>query len=174
ASQSGSPAGRYSLDTTLEGRVIAQARPVGRRVWDLQTSDATSPEGHSQLSMFAMGAWGPGPFMFVSADAPVTNMLTPGASTCMDDPVVLPSIISKAGAVMLADGSWAASSYLNTDPVQNMWFGARDTHVIEGQAVTASAYVQGAGSRVYVGFWDISDNFITSYGSQTSGTDSVL
>src|SRR5690625_4816542 len=71
---------RYSFQTTLEGRVKAQVRPIGRRTWDLRLPRTSSPSEVAALAAFADGAWGAGPFWFVSADAPVVNLLSPGAA----------------------------------------------------------------------------------------------
>lgn len=149
SSQSVEPASRYGFDQTLEGRVKAQARPVGRRTWSLQLGEATTPQDHSTLSAFANGAWGPGPFVFVSADASVTNLLTPAQSVC-DRSLVYGATLP--GGPMLCGDQWAAQSWMD-DPLNTIWFNRDSAPIWEGQTVTGSAWVLGAGARVQLQFY---------------------
>ena len=149
SSQSVEHAERYSFDTTLEGRVKAQARPIGRRSWNLQTSPATTPAEHSLLSQFADGAWGAGPFYFFPADATVTNLLTPDQSMC-DRSLVYGTTLP--GGPMLCGGQWAAMSWMD-DPLNTIWFNRDSAPIWEGQTVTGSAWVLGDGARVQLQFY---------------------
>ena len=132
-------ADRFSFQTTLEGRVKAQVRPGGRRTWDLRLPRTSTPSEVAALDAFANGSWGPGPFWFVSADAPHTNLLSPGASQSV-------SMLNGGGSL---GGPWdtewglAARSLLNTEAAFLYW----DTSVPvqAGKPVTGSAVLQGEG-----------------------------
>lgn len=143
---------RYSFSTTLEGRRKAQARPIGRRTWGLNAQFA-EPAEHSLLSQFAMGAWGPGPFVFISAESPHTNMLTPDASLC--DPLAV--TLGTGGAVLdtppmvTSDGIFARSYVKNT--ANSLFFGKYRVPLLGG-SVTGSAYVLGAGGAVQISWYD--------------------
>lgn len=172
ASQNVSTEDRYSFQRTLEGRVKAQPKPIGRRTWSLQTSDATTPAEHSLLSQFANGAWGNGPFVFVSADAPVSNMLTPEVSTC-GPAAKISSVITLAGPHYLGFGEYSARSLLNTDPSVIMYFGSTRTPVVQGKSVTASAWVSGAGAAVRLFWYDAVGSLITSATSSVLATSTT-
>lgn len=151
ASQSVEAEDRYTFETTLEGKRKAQMRPLGRRTWNLQTSDATTPADESLLREFSSGAWGPGPFVFVSADAPVTNLLTPPASMCLE----MRSNVSSGGPVDLGGGRIAPTSIVAA-PVggvpPEIYFGTGDTPVIPGRQVTGGAYLRGVGATLRI-YW---------------------
>lgn len=162
---------RYNFSSTLEGKRKAQVKPKGPRTWAL-AAEHFRPNEHSLLSQFADGAWGHGPFAFVSADAPVSNMLTPGAASC--DPALISStaFISNGGPAEIESGVWVGRSYLNASGSINMSFPAR-TPVIPGQSVTGSAYVRGAGMKLSISFWDAADQFISFAASSGSGSASA-
>ena len=162
---------RYTFTRTLEGRRKAQTKPLGRRTWGLNAQFA-DPSEHSLLSQFADGAWGNGPFVFVSADAPHTNLLTPGAASCDPALITATGFISNGGPAEVEPGLWVGRSYLNTGTSITMSFPAR-TPVIPGQVVTGSAYVRGAGMKVNISFWDAADQFISSVASSGSGSASA-
>lgn len=161
---------RYSFTTTLEGSRKAQVRRNGRRTWSLNAQFA-DPRESAALQQFADGAWGPGPFVFVSADAPATNLLTPAAASC--DPALIEStaFISNGGPAEIEPGVWVGRSYLNTSATLNTTFPAV-VPVLQGVPVTGSAYVRGAGMQVYVSFRDAAGAFIQSYSSSESGSAS--
>src|SRR5690625_2549534 len=74
---------RYQFTTTLEGKRKAQVLPgADRRIWDLGLGNVTTPEQVGVLRDIASGAWGYGPFVFVPAEGPDTNMLAPGVASC--------------------------------------------------------------------------------------------
>lgn len=160
---------RHTFSTTIEGRRKAQVRPIGRRTWSLNAQFA-EPRDSASLAQFANGSWGPGPFVFVSADAPRTNMLTPAAASC-DPALITSSFTSKSGPAEIEPGQWVGRSYLNTSNSLNMVFPAR-TPVLQGVPVTGSAYVRGLGMKVYISFWDAADQFISSASSSGSGSAS--
>lgn len=164
---------RYSFQTTLEGRVKAQAKPIGRRTWSLGTSDATTPAEHSKLSQFASGAWGPGPFVFVSADAPYTNMLTPDASLC--DPLAVTlatgSTVLDTPPMVTQDGVFARSYVKNA--ANSLFFGRYRVPVLGG-AVTGSAYVLGAGGAVQISWYDSTGAVINTVVSSVKSTAGMV
>lgn len=155
---------------TLGGRVVAEMPPrADRRAWDLQTSDATTPDQIAQLLAFAGGAWGLGPFWFVSADAPFTNLLTPAAASC--DPTVM---TMSSGATLLGspplltpDG-WAARSVWKTT-TNGALLGA-PVPVIPGQKVTASAYAAGAAGYVSLVFLNAAGSVVSQHNSAVVST----
>lgn len=139
---------RYRFDLSLENKRKAQVKPRGPRTWAL-SADHYRPNEHSLLSQFAHGAWGPGPFVFVSADALVTNLLTPSQSVC-DRSLVYGTTLP--GGPMLCGDQWAAQSWMD-DPLNTIWFNRDNAPIWEGQSVTGSAWVLGAGARVQLQFY---------------------
>jgi len=157
---------RYTFRTTLEGRRKAQPRPIGRRTWSLQTSDATTPAQVATLMQFAQGAWGPGPFIFVSVDAQCTNILTPEAADCRAGEYILAPGAEVLGTTTMATPDRILpASYLKTK-TERLYFGAARYPVIPGIPVTAAAYVRGAGAYVSVYWYDENNAFISSVDSQ--------
>lgn len=158
---------RYSFQTTLEGRRKAQVKATGRRTWSL-TTEHFRPNEVGLLQQFVEGAWGSGPFVFVSGDAPVTNMLSPATASC--DPTLLTHpAIEPSGPMRLMGNDFAGRSYFNSDPTIGLVFPSSSTPAIPGSRVTASAYLRGSGARCYVSFWDSSGNFISSFGGPADG-----
>ena len=142
---------RFSFQTTLEGRVKAQVRPVGRRVWDLRLPRTSTPSEVAALAAFANGDWGPGPFWFVSADAPVVNLLSHAATQGPFSGYV------DGGPVQLDSGQWAPFSSRRPDfSAGGIAFSGSTTDppVIPGVPVTGSAWVFGASGSVMLQFID--------------------
>ncbi|MNW56936.1 hypothetical protein D3C74_346950 [compost metagenome] len=173
ASQNVQAEERHSFSTTLEGRRKAQVRQAGRRTWSLQTSDATTPAEHSLLSQFAHGVWGAGPFVFVSADAPVSNMLTPEVSTCGPE-AAYGAHVTNVGELYIGNGVYAPRSLLSADPGSPMYFGGVRTPVVAGVRVTGSAWVNGAGARVAVFWYNAAGSFITSNTSTVTASSGTV
>lgn len=174
SSQSVETAERYGFDQTLEGRVKAQAKPVGRRTWNLQLSQATTPQDHSALSAFANGVWGAGPFYFVSADAPHTNLLTPQASSCAETAF---ATAKPGGPVNLGADGWAGASLTTpTADANGMYFGNSTEliPVLPGQPVTGSAWVQGAGARVRLNWCDINGDYMFQFVASSNTATSTM
>lgn len=157
---------RYAFSTTLGGRTKAQLLPEGDRVWDLAFGDVTTAEQVSVLADFADGAWGPGPFWFISTEAPVTNLLTPLAASSDADATVLYGV--QGGAWDTPEGLVARSVlYPDSSPVVG-W--NVNVPVLPGQRVTGSAIVQGAGGYVRLSWYDAAGNHISNANSaQLSG-----
>lgn len=139
---------RYSFQTTLEGRVRAQVRPGGRRVWDLRLPRTSSPSEVATLAEFANGAWGPGPFWFVSADAPVVNLLTPGAAE--SDATHIREGAGIQGGPWETPWGFAARSIIQPGATFIYW--DTEVPVLPGVPVTGSAVVDGS-SGGYLRLW---------------------
>lgn len=166
-------ADRFSFQTTLEGRVVGQARPIGRRVWDLRLPVTSSPAETSKLTDFTSGAWGAGPFRFIPTEAPVTNLLPPDVAACesRENPSV---VIGDGGPMLQPDGSWSARSYLSSNPNLVMFFGVADgpgfghghtVPVVPGGVVTGAVTVLGAGAYAQLRFYDFADELVSSVAS---------
>lgn len=158
---------RYAFSTTLGGRTKAQLLPAGDRVWDLAFGDVTTAEQVSVLAAFADGAWGAGPFWFVSTEAPVTNLLTPLAAS------------GDAGATMLygvQGGVWDTPEGLFARSV--LYPGVTpfvgwnvNVPVLPTRRVTGAAIVQGAGGFIRLSWYDAAGNHIANANSaQLSGS----
>ena len=171
-------ADRYAFQTTLEGRVKAQARPVGRRVWDLRLPQTSTPTDLAQVEAFAHGGWGPGPFRFVPTEAPITNLLPPDVAACKshENPSV---VIMDGGPMVQPDGSWSPSSYMNPNPSLTMFFGVADgpgfgpghaIPVLPGGVVTAAVTLLGEAANVTLRFYDAADVNISTFESPVQAT----
>lgn len=165
---------RHSFSTTLEGRRKAQVRAIGRRTWGLNAQFA-DPAEHSLLSQFANGAWGNGPFRFISADASVTNLLTPAAADCMPGEYVLTSGLTMSeGAQMLTPDGWAARSF-NKSTNNGIFLGKDMIPVLQGAPITAAAYVRGLDAAVNITWYDSAGSVIsTEYSPVKAGVSNVV
>lgn len=157
---------RYQFTMTLEGKRKVQVVPGARhRVWDLRLGDATTPEQVSVLRGIASGAWGDGPFWFIPAEAPDTNVLEPGVASC-DPAAGLSSVNTSGGPMRTPDGGWLERSLVRSDaPAGLIHFGGSTglTPSPEpGSWVTASAFVEGAGAGAQVVFWDAAGQFFSA------------
>lgn len=167
----------YTFERTLEGRVKAQTRPLRRRQWSVNISTAT-PFDIGNLFAFSAGEWGIGPFVWVSTDAPVTNMLTPAAASCDPSAISDPSSanfnsgVTAAGAMVLDDGGVAGRTW--TVDGDFMFFGYNRVPVLPGQPVTGSAYVMGEGAVARLTFYGPDNlaigNTVSSTVAATAGT----
>lgn len=153
SSQTESRTGGYTFMETVEGRVKAQRLQGGRRTWDVGFGDLTTPTELSKLRMFARGDWGPGPFVFVSAEAQNTNMLTPWTAAVdpgLDRSAYLSVVDSP---VEVESGIWFPRHLINSNTGFRSSFSSDEmTPVLSGVSVTASAWVQGDGARVRIRF----------------------
>lgn len=160
----------YSFQVTLEGNRIAQRRPTGRRAWSV-SAEYSTPYDTGVLDDFVSGAWGPGPFVFIPVDAPVTNMMDPRAASC--DPLGgMQSTDVSAGPMLTPDG-WAPRSLSPSGGSSEVWFGTERVPVIDREPITVSAYVIGAGAAVRVVWYDANGGGLggnTSNVTATAGT----
>lgn len=168
ASQQVNTADGFTFEETLEGRVKAQARPIQRRTWSLETSDATTPTDHAAVQGFVAGAWGPGPFVYVSADAPVTNMLSPAAAACM--PGTTDFDPSPGGPADLTADGWEGRSWLSIGEGLSFVLGTDFIPVLPGVAVTGSAWVAGPVARLRLRWYDATGAILTSTASGDSAS----
>lgn len=172
SSQQLSMDGEPSFQTTLGGRRIAQMpAAIGRRAWQCQLSDASTPQEIAAVMSFIDGEWGNGPFRFISADAPVVNMLSPAAASS-DPTLILPASSGSAygGGPMLTPDGWAGRSLMNVGSFP-AW--SERVPVIPGVPVTASAYAQGAGGHLRLVWLDVNGANITTVISPALGNELV-
>lgn len=136
---------RHRFETSLEGRVFAQVLPVARRSWAMQVGVASAL---GTLHDFVSGAWGAGPFVWVSDEASAGNVLTPSQAEFR----VPPASTASAGPRRGSDGEWAASSLLSSYTGAAGTPVITDVPVVPGVPVTASVDVSrfpaGAAPRI--------------------------
>lgn len=163
-----------SIEYTLEGKRKAQvSNNGGRREWGVGIPLAHPGEA-AKVMAFRNGEWGNGPFVWIAPDAPVTNLLTPDAASCAPGAYVLGSGVTAAVAgPMLTPDGWAGRSY-SKGTENSLFFGVDRSPVIQGQAVTASAYVLGDGAKAGIAWYDSAGLAVgtaaTSTASGTAGT----
>ena len=164
AQQGVSIAARHTFSTTLEGSVRAQSRPVGMRVWNLSTSQATTASDHATLADFASGAWGPGPFYFVPADGVMGNALTPGASSGVVGEWVTASgaLVADAGPVTIGDYTAPRSAAPAGGEVA--YYG-KSIIPAPPFTITASLNVLGVGARCRIAWYNSAGKFLSSSSS---------
>lgn len=137
-----------SMDVTLGGRRFSRMAPRGHRAWSLTSSDLDSPSELAPVQFFAGGAWGDGPFWWLSPWAVAVNVLTPGGSVLRHADLVGGTV---GGPVQAADGAWFPSSVVSAGSVHAVARSASRnfTAVPRGAVYTASLYVS-AGQQVRV------------------------
>lgn len=167
---------RISFGSTLGGRRVGQIAPGNpKRAWQNQLSDASTPGQVGAVMSFINGEWGNGPFVYVSADAPGSNLLTPAAASC-DPKEFIPTsgaVVTSVGPMLTPDG-WAGRSFAK-NTVNGIFLGLDMVPLIPGQAVTVSAYVRGTGGAVRLFWYDAAGaqiSFVTS--TVTAGASDVV
>ena len=120
---------RWAFDTARRGGVQGREWAV-----DLGLLDAAEM---SAMDEFVQGAWGPGPFRWVSCAAHDSNVLTPGQSTLA---------ALDAGAGMDTASGWSPRSVLGPGSVLL----AERVPVIPGRPVTVAVDVSGAATLTVV------------------------
>ena len=169
ASENVSRADRYVESTTVEGARRVQVRPVAPRSWSVDVSGASAGE-LSGLEAFAQGAWGHGPWHWVSVAAQRGNLLTPREALLLDRAEVSAALVQDAGPVRDSDGGWSPRSVTVTLP--SGWVPlVRDLPVVAGGAFTWSVDVAGASvsPEVYVAFYDAAGVNLAGYTGTGSG-----
>lgn len=142
ASENVSRADRFVESVTVEGARRVQARPVAPRSWSVDVNGATATE-RSALDAFATGAWGNGPWHWVSVAAQRGNLLTPREALLMDRQQN--ALWTEGGPIVAADGSLAPRSMLSArDATWASLF--VDIPCLPGHAITWSADIAGDGS----------------------------
>ena len=150
------------LFRSVEGARRVQVRPVAPRSWSVDVSGASAVE-LSGLEAFAQGAWGHGPWHWVSVAAQTGNVLTPREALLLDRAGVSSNLMEDAGPVRASDGSWAPRSVRVL--ASSGWVAvARDVPVIPGKPFTFSADVQGGLTPcgVWVAFRDAAGNGVST------------
>ena len=167
ASENVSRADRYVESVTVEGVRRVQVRPAAPRSWSVDVRGALAGE-LSGLEAFTSGAWGAGPWHWVSVQAQQGNLLTPREAALLD--FGSSGSLSAAGPILDADGEWAARSV--SVSLGAGWVPVfAGIPVIPGRAVTFSADVQGtSGDALALSFMDASGSAIrAAYGGEVWG-----
>lgn len=168
ASEDVSREDRYVVETTVEGRRRAQVRPASPRSWSVDIPLGSGAD-ISGLEAFAWGAWGRGPWQWITVAAQAGNLLTPGEALLIDR--VSNPALSDAGPIRLPDGKWAARSVAVS--LESGWISlVRGIPVIAGKPVTWSLDVEGAGSapQVQLTFYDSVGGSLTTHAGSGTGT----
>ena len=140
--------------TTLGGRRFVRSAPKGHREWPLSAEGGFANE-LAAVQMFADGAWGDGPFWWLSPWAVGVNILTPGGSVLK---YADRSAATVGGPVQAADGLWFPGSVVSgAGGVNGVARGHARNYVAvpRGVTYTASLYVS-AGQQVRVYEYDSS------------------
>ena len=131
ASEGTSRDSRVITKVSAEGRRRAVVRPRTSRSWSVSVNAQTGLEA-GPLREFVEGAWGGGPWHWVTVEAQHGNLLTPGES-------ILSGVGSQGGAVQLPTG-WAP----RTSVVSGTAFDG--IPVLPGRPVTLSMHLTGSAS----------------------------
>ena len=160
ASENVSRADRYVESTTVEGARRVQVLPVAPRSWSVDVSGASAGE-LSGLEAFAQGAWGHGPWHWVSVAAQTGNLLSPQASGFE----VTPANATDTGLVQLPDGTVARSVASSATVRPGDAHGTYEmVPVRPGAPVSVGAW--SVGGEWFRGFWrDALGASITSWSS---------
>lgn len=145
----------------MEGARRVQVRPVAPRSWSVDVRGASGAEV-SGLEAFAQGAWGNGPFHWVSVAAQSGNVLTPREAQLLDRAGVSSASVQDAGPVRDSDGNWSPRSVTVT--IDSGWVALmRGVPVIPGVPFTFSCDVQGnlLPGAIHVAFYDGAGNAMT-------------
>ena len=147
---------RYTLSRTVEGGVRAQVRPVAPRQWSVGWGDLSTPADLAVLQDFANGAWGAGPWWFLSDEAVNTNILTPRQALLLDrerrDDLI------DGGPVVVSDGTTAPTSLIVGHGGTQSIPVFRRLPATPGQSMTWVAEVEGDGSvapQIWMTFYDV-------------------
>lgn len=126
---------RSTYTQALSGRVTEQRGPRPRRKWDCSI-EISRPDDHHMLDQIAAGLFGPGPHVWYSAMARVTNILTPWESMFAENTW---SRGAHGGAGATSDGTPYVRSR-TSDPSTTMAL-ARDVAVPTQFPLAVSAYI---------------------------------
>ena len=160
--------GRYVESFTVEGARRVQAVPARPRVWDVSWGARDGGE-LAKLESFVSGAWGHGPWHWVSVAAQTGNLLTPREALLLDRASVSGSSVQDAGAVRDSDGNWSPRSVTVT--LASGWAALmRGVPVVPGMPFTFSCDVQGSSPQVHVQFNDAAGGAVGSHAQAGSGT----
>ena len=160
------------VDVTLGGRRFSRSAPRGHRSWSLRASSVSGPTDLAPVQLFASGAWGDGPFWWLSPWAVGVNALTPDGSVLRFADLAGGTV---GGPVQAVDGTWFPVSAVTAGTVNAV---ARSrargyTAVPKGAVYTASLYVS-AGQRVRVSEFDASLGTALTSRQSAAGSGSGL
>lgn len=143
---------RYRESFTVEGRRRVQVVPASPRAWDVSWGVARPGEA-AALAAFTTGAWGSGPWHWVSAQAHRGNLLTPAEADLVE--WTARTDLSAGGPVRDADGAWAARSLLHSGSSgwTSIYVGLP---VVPGVPVTWACDVVGTSPKITMTFHDVS------------------
>lgn len=162
---------RYRESFTVEGARRVQAVPARPRAWDVSWGARDGGE-LAKLESFVSGAWGNGPWHWVSVAAQVGNVLTPREAQLLDRASVSASSVQDAGPVRDASGAWSPRSVTVT--LTSGWVAlARGVPVIPGQPFTWSCDVEGTGPQLHVRFLDAAGGTVLDHVSPAGGAGVV-
>lgn len=170
-SMSTTPTVDRTYKTTLGGRRFVRHAARGHREWDL-TGNLASPAEAAVISMMASGAWGHGPFWWLSPWASAVNILTPEGSILKY--AELSGAVS-GGPVQVSEGLWLPSSGVTSGNVNAIARGKYRgyTAVPKGTMYTASLYVS-SGQRVRVSEFDSSLGVVLTTRTSAAGSGNGL
>lgn len=168
ASENVSRADRYVESTTVEGARRVQVRPAAPRSWSVDVRGASGAEV-SGLEAFAQGAWGHGPWHWVSVAAQSGNLLTPREALLLDRASVSGLSVQDAGPVRDSSGGWSPRSVTVT--LASGWAALmRGVPVVPGVPFTFSCDVEGVNPQVHVQFNDAAGGVVGTQIQAGSGT----
>lgn len=151
---------RYVDRVTVEGRRRVQVVPASPRTWDVSWVVAR-PGEVAALAAFTSGAWGAGPWHWVSIQAQQENLLTPAEADLTG--VAYNDRWSLGGPMRRENGDWSGQSLVVS--VQSGSHIVMDgIPVLPGRAVTYGADVQASdpsiAPRLVVQWRDAAGGFI--------------
>lgn len=162
-----------SIDTTLGGRRYSRTAPRSHREWSLRSPEGTTAGNLATPTLFVQGAWGDGPFWWLSDWAVAVNVLTPGGSVLKYGGLAGGTL---TGPVQAVDGTWFPSSVVSpAGGVTGVARGYARTYVAvpRGVTYTASLYVS-AGQQVRVSEFDSSLGAVLATRTSPAGAGSGL
>lgn len=159
---------RYRESFTVEGARRVQAVPARPRVWDVSWGARDGGE-LAKLESFVSGAWGAGPWHWVSVAAQVGNVLTPREAQLLDRAPVSAANVQDAGPVRDATGAWSPRSVTVT--LTSGWVALmRGVPVVAGLPFTFSCDVEGSSPQVHVEFRDAAGGVLSTHIQAGAGT----
>ena len=162
--------GRYVESFTVEGARRVQAVPARPRVWDVSWGARDGGE-LAKLDSFVSGAWGNGPWHWVSVAAQSGNLLTPREALLLDRAGVSSASVQDAGPVRDSSGGWSPRSVTVT--LASGWVALmRGVPVHPDKPFTFSCDVEGAGTapHIHVAFYDAAGGLVQQFSQIGSGT----
>lgn len=171
AAQEVSRAPRYVYQTTVEGNRRAQALPSTAREWSI-SMPVSAPLEMAALSDFATGAWGNGPFIFLSETALATNALSPSISNLTLSGAHF--AVNRVAGPTNIEGNPVASTITTSDQALGIFFGIDYLPVLPGMPITGAAWIQGENCRVAITFYTESNAYVGDFFGAVRGSADAL